>query len=106
MPRPSARAASDISTSATTTPLKYLQDSLALRQEIGDKAGLCVTLFNIDHIQRQNGQQQQALASWVRVYRIARPMNQANVLLAGQLGLPGGGLEAWEALSQAMDAAE
>jgi hypothetical protein len=59
------------------------------------------------HIHWQNEEQQQALDVWVRVYRLARPMNLAQALaalegLAGWLGLDGG-LDAWEALANRMD---
>ncbi len=61
------------------------------------------------HIHWQNGEQQEALSAWVTVYRLARPMNLAQVLdaledLAGQLGLPGG-LDGREALARQMDEA-
>ena len=47
--------------------LDNLEQALAIRQEIGDKAGLCATLFNIGHIQIQNEQLRQAIATWVQV---------------------------------------
>jgi tetratricopeptide (TPR) repeat protein len=86
------------------TALSYLKQSLAIRQQIGDKAGLCATLFNMGHIHIQNGQTQEAVAAWVTVYMIAKPMNLAEVLqalanLAPQLGLPAG-LEGWERLAE------
>ena len=73
-------------------------------QQIGDKAGLCVTLFNMGHIHAQNKQMQEAVNAWVNVYIIAKPMGLANVLqalsqLAPQLGLPEG-LAGWEQLAQ------
>ncbi len=82
------------------TALQYLKQSLAIQQEIGDTAGLCVTLFNMGHIHLQNEQVQEALSAWVTVYRLAKPMQLANVLqalagLAEQLGLPGG-MNFWE----------
>jgi tetratricopeptide (TPR) repeat protein len=89
------------------TALGYLKQALAIQKEIGDSAGLCITLFNIGHIHWQHEEQQQALDVWVRVYRLARPMNLAQALaalegLAGWLGLDGG-LDAWEALANRMD---
>lgn len=89
------------------TALQYLKQSLAIRQEIGDTAGLCATLFNIGHIHWQNKEQPQALSAWVSVYRLAKPMGLAQALdaleaLAGQLGLPGG-LDGWEQLAQQME---
>jgi tetratricopeptide (TPR) repeat protein len=71
--------------------LQYLQDSLTIRQEIGDKAGLCAVLFNMGHIQMQNNQAQQAVATWVQVYRLAQP-----------IGLDGG-LQGWARLAAQMD---
>ena len=89
------------------TALTYLKQSLAIQQEIGDSAGLCPTLFNMGHIHWQNGEQAEALAAWVMVYRLAHSMNLTQALdalegLAGQLSLPGG-LDGWEALAQQMD---
>jgi len=85
--------------------LDYLKQSLAIRQEIGDKAGLCATLFNMGHIHLQNEEPAEALQTWLTVYQLAKPMNQADALtalenLASQLGLPGEGLQAWESLLQ------
>lgn len=90
------------------TALQFLQQSLAICQEIGDVAGLCATLFNMGHIHRQNNEQQEALMAWVTVYQLASQMNLAQALqalerLAGQIGLPGG-LRGWAALAQRMEA--
>ncbi|MBV5303578.1 MAG: hypothetical protein JZU70_05185, partial [Chlorobium sp.] len=92
------------------TALDYLKRSLAIRQEIGDNAGLCATLFNMGHIYLQNEEVSNAVSSWVTVYRMAKPMNLAQALqalenLASQLGLPGG-LDGWEQLSQQMGEGE
>ncbi len=89
------------------TALKYLQQSLAIRQEIGDKSGLCATLFNIGHIHLQNEEVPQAIQAWVTVYQLAKPMQLSQALealenLAGQLGLPDG-LNSWETLAQQMN---
>jgi tetratricopeptide (TPR) repeat protein len=89
------------------TALKYLQQSLAIRQEIRDVAGLCATLFNMGHIHWQNEEQQEAVSAWVTVYKLASQMNLAQALqaLAGlgeQLGLPGG-LQGWDALAKKME---
>ena len=86
--------------------LGYLQQSLAISQEIGDKAGLCATLFNMGHIHMQNNQPREAISAWVTVYLIARQINEAQALqalanLAPHLGLPPG-LDGWEALAQGM----
>jgi tetratricopeptide (TPR) repeat protein len=86
------------------TALQYLKQSLAIQQEIGDTAGLCASLFNMGHIYLQNEQFQEALSSWATVYRLARPMQLAQVLqalagLAEQLGLPGG-MAFWEELAR------
>ena len=87
--------------------LDYLQQSLAIRQRIGDVAGLCATLFNMGHIHLQNEEIEQAVSAWLTVYRLAKPMQLAEVLealvsLAEQLGLPGGP-DAWEVLVQKVD---
>ncbi len=89
------------------TALDYLTQSLAITQEIGDIAGLCATLFNIGHIQHQNEEFQKALQAWVKVYKIAKKINLAQVLdalenLAKTLGLENG-LESWEKLASTDD---
>ena len=69
-----------------------LQLSLVIYQEIGDKSGLCATLFNIGHIHWQNDQSDKALRLWVAAYRIAKQIGAAQALenLAGHVGLSGG----------------
>ena len=89
------------------TALEYLKQSLAIQQEIGDKAGLCFTLFNIGHIYHQNEEVNEAMNAWINVYLIAKPMQLAQVLealnrLADDLGLSGG-LQAWEQLAKQFD---
>jgi len=89
--------------------LGYLERALAIAEAIGDRAGLCATLFNLGHRYAQNEQMEEALAAWLRAYRIATEINLARVLqaladLAPQLGLPAG-LAGWEELAQAMDRA-
>jgi len=86
------------------TALSYLKQSLAIMQQIGDKAGLCATLFNIGHIHLQNDENQEAVDAWVTVYLLAKQMNLARVLsalanLAPELGMPEG-LAGWEMLAQ------
>ncbi len=92
------------------TALDYLKRSLAIQQEIGDSAGLCATLFNMGHIYLKNEDLSNAVSAWVTVYRMAKPMNLAQVLqalesLAFGIGLPGG-LDGWEQLSQQMGEGE
>jgi tetratricopeptide (TPR) repeat protein len=92
------------------TALKYLQQSLAIWQQIGDKAGLCATLFNMGHIHMQNNQVKEAVNAWVTVYVLAKQMNLAQALqalakLAPQLGLPEG-LAGWENLAQRIQSGE
>jgi hypothetical protein len=86
--------------------MNYLKQSLDIQKEIGDRAGLCATLFNMGHIHRQNKDQPQALSAWVSAFQIAREIGQSQALeelkkLAGQLG--GEGLEFWERLLDAPD---
>jgi tetratricopeptide (TPR) repeat protein len=81
------------------TALRYLEKSLAILRAIDDRAGLCVTLFNIGHIYLDP---QQARACLVEAYRIAKEIGHAPILaalenLAKQAGK---GLELWEQLSQ------
>ena len=89
------------------TALSYLKQLLAIRQKIGDTAGLCPTLFNMGHIYRQRNEQNEALSAWVTVYGLAKPMGLAQAFealerLAGQLNMDGG-LAAWERLAQQME---
>jgi len=66
-----------------------------IRQEIGDAARLCASLFNMGHLHLQNDEPEEAFRAWVTVYRQARSMGLKQALdnleeLAGQLRLPGG----------------
>ena len=84
------------------TALKYLNESLKIRKEIKDTAGFCVTMFNIGHIHLQNQEIQEAMNTWLTVYKTAKQINLAQVLdalenLAHTLGLSGG-LDVWERL--------
>lgn len=86
--------------------LDSLNQSLAITREIGDKAGLCATLFNIGHIHLQKDEFPQAAQAWVTVFRLAKTMRLAQALdalesLANKLELPGG-LDGWETLSEKM----
>ncbi len=70
-------------------------------------AGLCVTLFNMGHIHKQNGEMTEAMGAWVTAYGIAKKINLAQVLealknLADGLGLSGG-LAAWDMLAQQVE---
>ncbi len=90
------------------TALHYINDSLKISQDIGDKAGECHALFNIGHIHLQNAQLEQAMATWLQAYKIAKQIDLAQVLtalenLAKQRGEDG--LAYWEALSQATSTA-
>lgn len=85
------------------TVLSYLNQSLNIWRQIGDRAGLCVTLFNMGHIHVQKGEMKEAVGAGVTVYIIAKQINKYQTLqaltnLAPQLGLPEG-LEGWEALA-------
>lgn len=89
------------------TALTYLKQALAIQQAIGDKAGLCATLFNMGHIHWQNEEVPQAISAWVTVYQIATGLNLAQALdalenLANQLGLPGG-LDGWAQLARQLE---
>jgi tetratricopeptide (TPR) repeat protein len=89
--------------------LDYLQQALAICRAIGDRMGLCRGLFNMGDIHLNNREPQQALASWVEAYRIAREIGWAEALqnldnLAKQVGGPG--LELWETLARQLPAGE
>ena len=88
------------------TSLDYLNQSLAIQQEIGDKAGLCATLFNIGHIHLQNEDKVEAMRVWTTVYTIAQKVELAQALdelekLAVNVGLSNG-LDGWENLARKM----
>ncbi len=81
--------------------LDYYKQALEISKEIGDKAGLCATLFNLGHIYYyQQGDKEKAMKTWAKVYSIAKPMHLAEAFdhlekLVDELGLPEG-LAAWE----------
>ncbi len=54
--------------------------SLAIRKEIGDKAGMCATLFNMGHIAWGAKKQEKALSYWVEVHSIANTLREAQAL--------------------------
>ena len=71
--------------------------------------GVMCDVFNIGLIHYNNDEPQQALASWVAAYRIAREIGLAEALqnldkLAKRLG--GAGLEYWEMLARQLPAGE
>ncbi|CAN2049444.1 hypothetical protein GMMP13_810001 [Candidatus Magnetomoraceae bacterium gMMP-13] len=81
--------------------LTYLEQSLEIRREIGDRSGLCGTVINIGHIYWTNGEKEKAMAKWLSAYKIAKEMGWAEALsnlenLAKQIG--GSGLAFWEEL--------
>lgn len=83
--------------------LGYLQNSLKIRQEIGDMAGMCPTLFNMGHIHWQNEEKKEAFAKWIAAYQIAKKIGFAQALdaldsLAKKLG--GDGLAFWEQFTE------
>jgi len=45
------------------TALDYLTQARAIQKEIGDRAGLCATLFNMGHIHLKKGEQKEAIKS-------------------------------------------
>jgi hypothetical protein len=46
--------------------LDYLQQSLKIRREIGDAAGMCATLFNLGNNYWAKDNKKQAYAYWVK----------------------------------------
>ena len=83
---------------------------MTIRQQIGDKAGLCATLFNIGRIHAQNNQMQEAISMWVNSYTIARQIGYARILqeleeLLPQLDMPEG-VDGWEQLAQRLQNGE
>jgi len=86
------------------TALSYLQQSLTIKREIGDQAGWCASMFNLGLSYWTKGEQGEAIAAWVAVYRVASEIQLAQALqalagLAEDLGWPGG-LGAWAALAE------
>ena len=51
--------------------LSYLEQSLAIRREIGDKAGLVATLHNMGHIAWQADNLERAMTLWSEAFSIA-----------------------------------
>ena len=87
------------------TALRYLEQSLEIRREIGDRSGMCPTLFNMGHIHYQNNDQENAMIHWVNSYRIAKEIGFAQALsalksMAQQLG--GNDLSFWDAIAEKM----
>lgn len=73
------------------TALDYLKKSFAIKQEIGDVAGLCTTLFNMGHIYLLKEDVTQAIGTWHGLYQFAKEKKQDKFLNALEaLGLPGG----------------
>ena len=82
----------------------YAEQALPVYRQLGDKMGLCATLFNIGRIHWRNEQKEEAFSVWLTAYTIAKkiklaPILQAFASLALQLGMPPG-LEGWEQLAQ------
>ncbi|MCP4695905.1 MAG: tetratricopeptide repeat protein, partial [Gammaproteobacteria bacterium] len=81
------------------TAVDYLRKSLAIRQDIGDGAGMCIGLINMGAILFKQGKQEDGLASMTQGYVIAKQIGSAQALkglesLGKQLG--GNGLAFWE----------
>lgn len=84
--------------------LFYLKQSLSIRQQIGDGAGLAAGLFNMGVLHWQSDEKQEAYSVWLKAYQIARQIRQADVLqaltnLAPQIGMVEG-LAGWEELAR------
>ena len=62
--------------------MEYLDKSLNICVEIGDKSGECATRFNIGHIHLAKDEVQEAFASWLEVYEIAKEIENAQALEA------------------------
>ncbi len=62
------------------TALHYLEQSLEISREIGHLSGLCVTLFNMGHLNYQAEKVEEALSNWVEAYTIAHKLQEAQVL--------------------------
>ncbi len=63
-----------------STALKYLTKSLAIRKEIGDKAGEGTTLNNMGHIAWQVNDEKKALQYWLESHQIAKDIGYAQLL--------------------------
>lgn len=86
------------------TALTYLEQSKIIQDEIGDRVGLCVTLFNMGNITFRDNNIEQAMDYWLTTYGIAKEINLAQVLqfldkLAPHIGLKEG-LASWDKLYQ------
>ena len=83
--------------------LEYLEQAVAISREIGDRPGMCNTLFNIGHIQRTKQDTEAAMSSWLTAFQIAKEIGLAQGLealeaLAKEMGHEDG-LGFWESLS-------
>ena len=78
------------------TALDYLKQSLKITREIGDRAGLCVTLFNIAHIHRAKKEGEQATSNFVKAYVVAKEIGYSQILEALEsMTQDQGGLAFW-----------
>jgi hypothetical protein len=71
-----------------------------IRVAIGDKAGMCATLFNMGHIHLAKGEKEKALSAWLEVYEIAKVIENAQALEALDGLAEHFGFENFEALKQ------
>jgi tetratricopeptide (TPR) repeat protein len=70
------------------TALRYLEASLAILRQIGDKAGLAVTLHNMGAIAWKTKNMEHAITLWSEAFALARETQDAQALFrtAGRLG--------------------
>lgn len=68
--------------------LRHLEQSLAIRRAIGDRAGSIPTLHNLAHIARAQGDQQRAIDYWQEALALAQETGNAEGLfhVAGAMG--------------------
>jgi tetratricopeptide (TPR) repeat protein len=71
------------------TALRYLEASLALQREIGDKAGLVATLYNMGRIAWRTKNIERAMTLWSEAFAVARETQNAQGLFhtASTLGV-------------------
>ena len=75
--------------------------TLVIRQELGDMAGICATLFNLCHLHAHREEMNEAIGAWLKTFDVASEIEDAAALseldqLARTLG--GDGLSFWEKL--------
>jgi tetratricopeptide (TPR) repeat protein len=87
--------------------MEHLEKAIIIQDDIKDTTGLCSSLFNMGHLFLQKKDTQNAVITWLSLYRFAKDLALVDVLqelesLATKLGLPDGN-KAWEKLLETVE---